>query len=61
MSNVQEAGLLDQGRAAKYEAEYGDYMEIAAESMKDKFEIDESVSLMAMANGVLCSTSKDFV
>ena len=40
MSNVQEAGLLDQGRAAKYEAEYGDYMEIAAESMKDKFEYE---------------------
>lgn len=36
----QGMGLLDQSKAAKYESQYGDYMEIARESLKTKFKYE---------------------
>lgn len=42
MSNVQNplTQVLEASRIAKYESEYGEYIAIAAESMKEKFEYD---------------------
>lgn len=43
MSNIktiQEGNLLDTGAIAKYERNYGEYIEIASEAMKKKYEYD---------------------
>lgn len=36
----ESMGVLDQGKAAKYESQYGDFMQVARDSMKEKFKYE---------------------
>lgn len=39
-ANIVEQNLVDQSKARKYEGQYGDYMALAADAMKEKYEYE---------------------